>query len=156
MTLSSRTSRSPVASRPKPRNSRSLPPREINGSRQSSALVAPESRLTFRNWPLSPESRTELQQASSVVAITRPLGRTRPLAPVTEHPTIESMEQQPMGCKAQAHLTMTASLHIKHVRDCAFAVNCDMLRMNKRKTAGPIYGFRFGDTSVSLFVLDCR
>ena len=76
MTLSSRTSRSQVASQPKPRNSRSLPPREINGSRQSSALVVPKSRLTFRNCLLSPESPIELQQASSVVAITRPLGRT--------------------------------------------------------------------------------
>jgi hypothetical protein len=71
MTRSSRTSRSQVASRPKPRNSRSLPPREINGNRQSSALGAPKSRLTFRNCLPSPESRIELQQASSVVAITR-------------------------------------------------------------------------------------
>jgi hypothetical protein len=159
MTLFSRTSRSRVASRPKSQNSRSLPPREINGSRQSSALVAPKNRLTFRNCLLSPESRIELQRASSVVAITRPLGRTldpdttrlghhlapgrltRPLASatrLTEHSTIQPMEQQPMGCQAQAHLTTTASLHIKHVQDYAlqwtcFTVDCDLLRMNNEK-----------------------
>ena len=167
-TLSSSTSRSQVAFPPKPQNSKNLPPREINGSHQSSVSVAPPSRLIFLSCHLSPGSRIALQPVSSVVAITQPLGRildldtiqpcrqlaptatTRPLDSATKLIKPSTPRPQPMEYKAAAiHLTTMASLRTKHFANCASAFG-DLPRMDGMKHRGLAHGFRFGDTPAAL------